>query len=85
MFCAILLNSASVMYNQYDQLQSHTYQEATKLAAAGEEFSHLISLMNPDYALRMRIFVQNLPDAIREKTIYGRAVVKTPAKSSKKR
>jgi len=72
------------MYNQYDQLQSHTYQEATKLAAAGEEFSHLITLMNPDYALRMRIYVQTLPDSIREKTIYGRSVVKTPAKSSKK-
>jgi len=73
------------MKHQYDQLQIHTYTEATKLAASGEEFSHLISLMNPDYAMRMRIFVQNLPDAIREKTIYGRAVAKTQAKPSKKR
>jgi hypothetical protein len=62
------------MYAQYDQLQTHTYVEATKLAAAGEEFSHLIKLMNPDYALRLKIFVQQLPEAIRLKTIYGRAV-----------
>ena len=73
------------MYNQYDQLQSHTYTEATKLAALGEEFSHLITLLNPEYALRLRIFVRDLPDAIREKTIYGRSVAKTQAKPSKKR
>ena len=61
------------MMNQYDQLQVHTYLEATKLAAAGEEFSHLFKLMNPDYALRLKIFVQQLPESIARKTIYGRA------------
>ena len=44
--------------NKYDQLQVHTYLEATKLASAGEEFSHLITLLNPDYALRLKLFVQ---------------------------
>ena len=73
------------MYAQHDQLQTHTYVEATKLAAAGEEFSHMIKLMNPEYAMRLKIFVQQLPDAIREKTIYGRAIAKTPPKSSKKK
>jgi hypothetical protein len=73
------------MYNQRDSLQAHTYMEATKLASAGEEFSHLVGLMEPEYAMRMRIFVQQLPDNIREKTIYGRAVAKTPAKTSKKK
>ena len=71
------------MYNQYDQLQSHTYTEATKLAAAGEEFSHLISLLNPNNALRLKIFVQSLPESIQEKTIYGRAHAKVQAKPSK--
>jgi hypothetical protein len=64
------------MYAQHDQLQTHSYVEATKLAAAGEEFSHLIKLMNPDYAMRLRIFVQQLPESVRLKTIYGRAVSK---------
>lgn len=71
------------MYNQYDQLQSHTYTEATKLAAAGEEFSHLISLLNPNNALRLKIFVQQLPESIQSKTIYGRANCKVPAKPAK--
>ena len=61
------------MMHQYDQLQVHTYLEATKLAAAGEEFSHLIKLMTPEYALRLKIFVQQLPYNVQEKTIYGRA------------
>ena len=78
-----MLNSANEMYNQYDQLQKHNYTEATKLAAAGEEFSHLISLMDPDHSIRMRIFVQGLPDDIREKTIYGRAHSKMPARPIK--
>jgi hypothetical protein len=72
------------MYNQYDQLQSHTYTEATKLAAAGEEFSHLISLMNPVNALRLKIFVQSLPESIQEKTIYGRAHGKPQVQEKKK-
>jgi hypothetical protein len=73
------------MYNQRDALQAHTYTEAIKLAAAGEEFSHLIKIMTSEYALRLKIFVQQLPDNIREKTIYGMAVAKTPTKSSKKK
>lgn len=73
------------MYNQYDDLQAHTYTEATKLAAAGEEFSHMIKIMNPNSALRLKIFVQQLPDAIREKTIYGKAVGSLTPKSNKKK
>ena len=73
------------MYNQRDSLQAHTYKEATKLAQDGKEFGHLIGLMEPEYAMRMRIFVQQLPDAIREKTIYGRSVAKPVTKSSKKK
>ena len=72
------------MYNQYDHLQAHTYVEATKLAAAGEEFSHLIKLMSPENALRLKIFVQQLPESIQVKTIYGRAHAKVQAKPTKK-
>ena len=72
------------MYNQYDQLQSHTYIEAAKLAAAGEEFSHLIKIMSPENALRLKIFVQQLPEEIQVKTIYGRAHAKVQAKPTKK-
>ena len=77
------------MYNQnpqYDELQSHTYKEATKLAIYGEEFSHLIQLLNPEYSLRLKIFVQNLPTEVANKTIYGRSVIsKLPDNVSKKR
>ena len=61
-------------YPEYDELQIHTYREATKLAVYGQEFSHLIQILNPDYALRLKIFVQNLPREIADRTIYGRAV-----------
>jgi len=74
---------ASEMYNQYDQLQRHTYMEATKLAAIGEEFSHLVALLDPNNSLRLKIFVQGLPESIREKTIYGRSVSKQTTKKSK--
>lgn len=57
-----------------DETSRHAWQEACKLAAAGEEFSHLVGLMIPEYALRLRIYVQGLPEEIRVKTIYGRAV-----------
>jgi len=79
------------MYNQnpsYDELQIHTYREATKLATYGEEFSHLVQLLNPDYALRLKIFVQKLPTEIASKTIYGRSVInklQETAESKRKR
>lgn len=71
------------MYNQYDQLQSHTFREATSLAARGEEFSHLVKLLDPNNALRLKIYVQGLPDYIREKTIYGKSVSKNISTNKK--
>ena len=61
-------------YPEYDELQIHTYREATKLATYGQEFSHLIQLLNPECALRLKIFVQNLPREVSSKTIYGKSV-----------
>ena len=72
------------MFNRYDDLQKHTYNEAVKLASAGEEFSHLVKIMSPESALRLKIFVQLLPEEIQAKTIYGRAHAKVQAKPSKK-
>jgi hypothetical protein len=68
----------------YDELQSHTFQEATKLAASGEEFSHLVKLLNPEFALRLKIFVQSLPDDIASKSIYGASVIKQLVKPKSK-
>ena len=72
------------MMNQHDQLQTHTFMEATRLAVAGEEFSHLITLLNPEYALRLKIFVQRLPESVQMKTIYGRAHGKPQLQEKKK-
>jgi hypothetical protein len=60
------------MINQKDSLSFNAYKDATLLASNGEEFSHLISLMEPEYALRLKIFVQDLPESIALKTIYGK-------------
>jgi hypothetical protein len=73
------------MFREYDDLQKHTYTEAMKLASAGEEFSHLVKLMSPESALRLKIFVQQLPEEIQVKTIYGRVHAKVQAKPPKKR
>jgi len=72
------------MFKEYDDLQRHTYSEAIKLAASGKEFSHLVKIMSPESALRLKIFVQQLPESIQVKTIYGRAHAKVQAKPSKK-
>ena len=72
------------MFNRYDDLQKHTYTEAVRLASAGEEFSHLVKSMSPEHALRLKIFVQQLPEEIQAKTIYGRTHAKVQAKPSKK-
>jgi hypothetical protein len=60
------------MLNQKDSLSFNAYKDATLLASNGEEFSHLISLMEPEYAIRLKIFVQDLPESIALKTIYGK-------------
>jgi len=54
--------------------------EATKLAAAGEEFSHLIKLLDPEKAMRLKSFVLGLPQDIQQKTIYGKAICRSVGK-----
>jgi hypothetical protein len=69
---------------KYDDLQSHTFKEATKLASSGEEFAHLIRLLNPEYSLRLKIYVQSLPESVAERTIYGASVTKQLVKPKSK-
>jgi len=73
-------------YPEYDELQIHTFKQSTLLASQGEEYSHLVKLLNPEYALRLKIFVQDLPENIANKTIYGRAAIsKLPDSALNKR
>jgi hypothetical protein len=73
------------MYNQHDQLTLHSFQEATKLAANGEEFSHLVRFLTPEYSLRLKIFIQSLPQSVAEKTIYGKVHWKEQSLSKQKK
>ena len=65
-------------------LAHQAYVEATKLAVAGEEYSHLIKLMIPEYSMRLKIFVQNLPEQVAAKTLYGKAVLRSAASVNNK-
>jgi len=73
------------MLHQNDSLSFNAYSDATKLAASGEEYSHLIQLMNPDHALRLKLFVQELPWSVANKTIYGKAHWKEQSESRQKK
>ena len=68
----------------YLKNQQKLYSKATQLASQGAEFSDIVGLLNAEYALRLKIFVQQLPDEIANKTIYGRAVKQQIVKAKKK-
>ena len=74
-----------MVYNKYDQNQLYTLAEAKRLAHEGSEFSHLVSLLNPDFALRLKIFVQSLPKDIAERSIYGKAHWKEQSESKQRK
>jgi hypothetical protein len=57
----------------YQELQQETLAEARRLASNGEEFANLVALLSPDNALRLKIYVQSLPESVASMTIYGRA------------
>lgn len=73
------------MQHQHSALSLHAFQEATKLATNGEEFSHLVKLMEPDHALRLKSIVQSLPKSVAEKTIYGKVHWNNQSTAKKKR
>lgn len=63
------------MYNQsdYQSKQQLLFKQASQLAANGEECGHLVGLLDPDYTLRLRAFVRELPESIRDQSIFGKA------------
>jgi len=68
----------------YLKNQQKLYSKATQLASQGAEFSDIVGLLNAEYALRLKIFVQQLPEDTASKTIYGRAVKAQIVKPKKK-
>jgi hypothetical protein len=70
--------------SKYLNHQKHLYKEASQLASQGAEFSDIVALLNPEYSLRLKIFVQQLPDELANLTIYGRSVKQQIAKPKRK-
>ena len=75
------LNTSDELYLKNQQ---KLYSKATQLASQGAEFSDIVGLLNAEYALRLKIFVQQLPASVAEQTIYGRAVKAQIVKPKKK-
>jgi hypothetical protein len=69
----------------YDELQAYTLSQSKILASNGEEFSHLVKLLSPDNSLRLKIYVQSLPESVANQTIYGKAHWKEQSTASQKR
>jgi hypothetical protein len=70
--------------SKYLNHQKRLYKEASQLASQGAEFSDIVALLSPEYALRLKIFVQQLPEKVANKTIYGRSVKQQIVKPKKK-
>jgi len=70
--------------SKYLNHQKRLYKEASQLASQGAEFSDIVGLLCPEYALRLKIFVQQLPDELANLTIYGRSVKAQIVKPKKK-
>jgi hypothetical protein len=75
------LNTSDELYLKNQQ---KLYSKATQLASQGAEFSDIVGLLNAEYALRLKIFVQQLPDELANLTIYGKAVKAQIVKPKKK-
>jgi hypothetical protein len=78
---ATTLNTSDELYLKNQQ---KLYSKATQLALQGAEFSDIVGLLNAEYSLRLKIFVQQLPDELANLTIYGRAVKQQIVKAKKK-
>ena len=71
------------MKNPYSIQQHAIYTEAVRLVESGNECGILAGKLDPEYAMRLRIFTQMLPDEIRKQSIYGRAHPPTYTKKKK--
>jgi hypothetical protein len=68
---------------QYNIDQHLIYETAIKLVESGQDCSVLAGKLDPEYAMRLRIHTQMLPDEIRKQSIYGRAHAPTYTKKKK--
>jgi hypothetical protein len=71
------------MKNPYSIQQEAIYNEAIRLVESGNECGILAGKLDPEYAMRLRIHTQMLPDEIRKQSIYGRAHPPTYTKKRK--
>jgi hypothetical protein len=71
------------MKNPYSIQQEAIYNEAVRLVESGNDCGILAGKLDPEYAMRLRIFTQMLPDEIRTRSLYGKA--HPPAYTKKKK
>jgi hypothetical protein len=71
------------MKNPYSIQQEAIYNEAIRLVESGHECGILAGKLDPEYAMRLRIHTQMLPDEVRKQSIYGRAHPPTYTKKRK--
>jgi hypothetical protein len=61
------------MKNPYSIQQHAIYNEAVRLVESGNDCGILAGKLDPEYAMRLRIFTQMLPDEVRKQSTYGRS------------
>ena len=59
--------------NPYIHQQEAIFNEAVRLVESGNDCGILAGKLDPEYAMRLRIFTQMLPDEIRKQSTYGRS------------
>jgi hypothetical protein len=69
----------------YNQIQLDALSQAKHLASVGEEFGYLVKTLSPDNSLRLKLYVQSLPESVANLTIYGKAHWKEQSTASQKR
>ena len=75
--------STNLYMNPYSSQQQAIFAEAVRLLEAGLDCGILAGKLDPEYAMRLRIHSQMLPESTRNKSLYGRA--HAPAPKAKKR
>jgi hypothetical protein len=72
-----------IMKNPYTIQQEAIYNEAVRLVESGNDCGILAGKLDPEYAMRLRIFTQMLSDEVRKLSLYGRAHAPTYTKKKK--
>jgi hypothetical protein len=71
--------------NSYLINQQSIFKEASQLALNGEDCSHLVQHLDPEYSMRLRVFVKDLPEEIRKLSLFGRANPPIPKAKPKRK